>query len=128
VPPKMAEDMKRLSKMQAQIRNSAEKLNLQYKLGRYDNFKLLQSIMDMRRAESDLEANRYNNAMHNTDIAVNELTTSSILLGGRIQVQVDTTPASSRREKKEIDDAAQGDLPPVWSDALREYYQKLSQQ
>jgi hypothetical protein len=127
VPPK-EEETKRLAKLQAQIRNSAEKINLQYKLGRYDNFKLLQSIVDMRRAESDLEANRYNNAMHDTDTVVDELTTSSILLGGRIQVQQDTTPAGSRRERKEIDDAAQGDLPAVWSESLREYYQKLSQQ
>ncbi|MGA2232772.1 MAG: hypothetical protein ABSH22_17875, partial [Tepidisphaeraceae bacterium] len=51
VPQKEQEEMQRLAKMQAQIRNTAEKLNLQYKLGNYDNFKLLQSIVNMRRVE-----------------------------------------------------------------------------
>jgi len=128
VPPKPQQEMKRLAQMQAQLRNEAERLNLQYKLGRYDNFKLLQSIVEMRQVESDLHANRYANALHNTDVLVNDLTTSDILLGGRIQVQQDTTPTASHRTQKEIDDAAEGDLPPVWSEALKEYYRKLAEQ
>jgi hypothetical protein len=128
VPPKEQEMMKRLSHMQAEIRNAAEKLNLKYKVGRYDNFKLLQSIVDMRQVESDLDANRYQNAMRHADVLVDDLSTSSILLSGRIQVQHDTTPTAGRRSTKEIEDALQGDLPPVWSDALREYYRKLAQQ
>jgi hypothetical protein len=128
VPPKVQMAMKRLSHMQAEIRNAAEKLNLKYKLGRYDNFKLLQSIVDMRQVESDLDANRYQNALRHTDVLVNDMTTSSILLSGRIQVQQDTTPTASRRSSKEIDDAMQGELPAVWSESLREYYRKLAQQ
>jgi hypothetical protein len=128
VPQKEQEEMQRLAKMQAQIRNTAEKLNLQYKLGNYDNFKLLQSIVNMRRVESALEANRYQNALRQANVAVDDLDTSSILLGGRMNVQEDTTPVSNRRDRKEVDDAAQGDLPPVWSDSLREYYRKLAEQ
>jgi hypothetical protein len=128
VPPKLQMEMKRLSHMQAELRNAAERLNLKYKLGRYDNFKLLQSIVDMRRVESDLDANRYQNALRRTDVVVDELSTSGVLLGGRMQVEQDTTPTSSRRTRKEIDDALDGDLPPVWSEALKEYYRKLAQE
>jgi hypothetical protein len=128
VPPKMQEAMQRLAKQQAEIRNAAEKLNLQYKLGRYDNFKLLQSIVNMRQTESDLNANRYQNALRHIDETVDDLSTSSVLVGGRMRVDEDTTPASNQRSRKEIDDAAQGDLPPVWSESLREYYRKLAEQ
>jgi hypothetical protein len=82
----------------------------------------------MRRVESALEANRYQNALRQANVAVDDLDTSSILLGGRMNVQEDTTPVSNRRDRKEVDDAAQGDLPPVWSDSLREYYRKLAEQ
>jgi hypothetical protein len=128
VPPKVQMQMKRLTQMQAELRNAAERLNLKYKVGNYDNFKLLQSIVDMRRVESDLQANRYQNALHHTDVVVDELSTSGILLDGRMHVEEDTTPASSRRTRKEIDDALDSDLPPVWSESLKEYYRKLSQQ
>jgi hypothetical protein len=126
--PKFQQDVGRLAHQQAQIRNAAERLNLQYKLGRYDNFKLLNAIVNMRQVESDLNANRYQNALRHADVLVDDLTTSSILLGGRINVQQDTTPTASRKTRKEIEDAAQGDLPPVWSESLKEYYRKLAEE
>ncbi len=62
--PKQKEEMLgRLADKQAQLRNKAEKLDLKYGVGHYDNFKLDESIALMRRVESDLKANRYNNAL-----------------------------------------------------------------
>ena len=40
VPPRTVQGMKRLATKQAELRNTAERLNLQYGLDRYDNFKL----------------------------------------------------------------------------------------
>jgi hypothetical protein len=128
VPPKVNEEMQRLAQKQAELRNNAERLNLQYQLGRYDNFKLLQSIALMRRVESDLEANRYQNAMRRRDMTIDDLDTSKLLLGSQIHVEQDTTPQSNEKAQKEISDAMKGVLPPAFSDALKEYYQKLSQQ
>ena len=51
-----------------------------------------------------------------------------LLLGGEIHVQQDTTPAANTKLQKEIDDAMKGQLPPAWSDALKEYYKKLGQE
>ena len=128
LPPKQKEAMQRLAGMQAALRNAAERLNLQYQVGRYDNFKLLQGIVAMRRVEADLAANRYQNALRRTDVVVDDLDTSGILLGGRMSVEEDATQSPNLKSRKEIDDAQQGELPPVWSEALREYYRKLAEQ
>ena len=42
--PEVKQQMQRLAEKQAQLRNEAERLNLQYQLSRYDNFKLAESV------------------------------------------------------------------------------------
>ena len=128
VPPQVTKEMQRLAQKQAQLRYSAERLNLQYQLGRYDNFKLLESTALMRRVEADLNANRYVNALRHRDLTLDALDTSHLLLGGEVHVQQDTTPTVPTKTQNEINDAMKGDLPPAWSEALKEYYRKLSQQ
>jgi hypothetical protein len=128
VPPQVTKEMQRLAQKQAQLRNSAERLNLQYRLGRYDNFKLLESTALMRRVEADLNANRYVNALRRRDVTLDALDTSHLLLGGEIHVQQDTTPTVSTKIQSEINDALNGNLPPAWSEALKEYYRKLGQE
>jgi hypothetical protein len=127
VPPKQKQQMERLANKQAEIRNAAEKLHLQYQLGRYDNFKLLDSIALMRSVETDLKANRYQNAMHKRDLAIQSLDASRMLLGSQVHVQRDTSPTTDRKTQEQINDAMKGELPPAWSEALKEYYKKLSQ-
>ena len=125
VPPGTSEQMKRLAQKQAQLRNTAERLNLQYGLGRYDNFKLTQATALMRRVESDLNANRYDTAMRRRDVLLDSIDTSHLLLSGEISVQHDTTPAVMRKDQQDLNNAMKGDLPAAWSDALRVYYRKL---
>ncbi|HTW94827.1 MAG TPA: hypothetical protein VMD30_08545, partial [Tepidisphaeraceae bacterium] len=127
VPPEM-KDMQRLASAEAQIRNAAERLNLQYQIDRYDNFKMAQSILLMRRLESDLDANRYENALRDRDVIVSDLQSSRLLVGGAISVAHDTTPTANTKTQKEINAATQGDYPPAWSAALQEYYRKLASQ
>jgi hypothetical protein len=125
VPPGTSEQMKRLAQKQAQIRNTAERLNLQYGLGRYDNFKLTQATALMRRVESDLNANRYDTALRRRDILLDAVDTSHLLLSGEISVQHDTTPTTTRKDQQQLNDAMKGQLPAAWSEALKEYYRKL---
>jgi hypothetical protein len=127
VPPQQKEQMQRLATKQAELRNKAERLNLQYKLARYDNYKLLESIALMRRTESDLEANRYQNAMRDRDVILDSMDESRLLLGGEVHAERDTTPTAGEKLHQQIDDAMKGELPAAWSDALKQYYQKLSQ-
>jgi hypothetical protein len=128
VPPKAKLTMQRLADKQAELRNTAERLNLQYHLDRYDNFKLAESVALMRRVESDLQANRYNNALRHRDVTLDDLDTSRLLLGGEVHVQQDTTPKTSQKLRSDINDAMKGELPPAWSDALKAYYQKLGEE
>ncbi|HWE04712.1 MAG TPA: hypothetical protein VG326_20060 [Tepidisphaeraceae bacterium] len=128
VPPKQQREMQRLAQKQAQLRNAAERLSLQYKVGKYDNFKLDEAISLMRRVESDIHANRYVNALRKRDVTLDALDTSRLLVGGEVHVQRDTTPGAMHKTQDQINDAMKGELPPAWSDALKEYYRKLSQQ
>ena len=83
----------------------------------------------MRRVESDLNANRYQNALRRKDVMLDSLDTSRLLLGGEVHVKQDTTPTSSQQDPPgQINDAMKGELPPAWSDALKEYYKKLGQE
>jgi hypothetical protein len=126
VPPMIKEQMKRLAEKQAQLRNQAERLNLQYQLGRYDNFKLLESIAMMRRVESDLKSNRYQTALRRRDVMLDAMDTSKALLSGTMHVQQDTTPTTNSKIEHDIHDAMKGQLPAAWSEALKEYYKKLA--
>jgi hypothetical protein len=128
VPPKVKATMQRLADKQAELRNTAERLNLQYHLDRYDNFKLAESVALMRRVESDLNSNRYSNALRHRDITLDDLDTSRLLLGGEVHVQQDTTPKTSQKLRSDINDAMKGELPPAWSEALKAYYQKLGEE
>ncbi len=126
VPARTVEGMKRLATKQAELRNTAERLNLQYGLDRYDNFKLKQSTQLMRQVETDLNANRYQNALRHRDVLVDDLDTSRTLLGSRVDVQQDATPTTGMKLQKDLSDAMKGTLPPAWSDPLKAYYKKLA--
>jgi len=129
VPPKdLREKMQRLANRQAELRNKAEKLDLDKKVGRYDNFKLMGATAMMRRMESDIHANRYSNAMRRKDILLDKLETSHLLLSGQIHTQRDTTPKMSDKLEDQINDVVNGQLPAAWSEALKEYYKKLAQE
>jgi hypothetical protein len=93
---------------------------------RYDNFKLADSIALMRLTESDLNANRYQSALREREVLLDDMNTSHLLLSGRIHVQQDTTPTVSMKSQQELNDAMTGELPSAWSEALKEYYKKLS--
>ena len=125
VPKRTVEGMKRLATKQAELRNTAERLNLQYGLDRYDNFKLKQATGLMRQVETDLNANRYQSAMRHRDVLVDDLATSRLLLGSQVDVQQDTTPTTGMKLQKDLNDAMKGALPPAWSDPLKAYYRKL---
>jgi hypothetical protein len=127
-PPQQKEAMQRLAQNEAQIRNEAERLNLDYQLDHYDSFRMLDSIALMRRLESDFQANRYDNVLQRKDVLLNDLETSRLLLGGQTLVQHDATPTGNLKLQQDISDSMKGTLPPAWSDALKQYYQKLSSQ
>jgi hypothetical protein len=127
VAPKQKMEMERLAQKQAQLRNAAERLNLQFHVGNYKNFKLDEAIALMRRIESDIHANRYKNALRRRDITLDAIDTTRLMVSGQSHVQHDTTPMAGKKMHDKISDAMKGELIPGWSDALKEYYRKLGQ-
>ena len=128
IPQSLYDQLHRLTQQQAGIRNTAEHLNLENNLIRYDNFKLEQAVLLMGRIESDLKANRYDNALASQNELLNDLQTSRLLLGSQIAVQEDQTPQPTDKLQQEINDVMRGQLPPAWSQPLTEYYRQLSSQ
>jgi hypothetical protein len=126
VPGKAVEGLKRLATKQAELRNTAERLALQYKLSRYDNFKLNDSINLMRDVETDLNSGRYQNAMRKRDVLLDDIDTSRMLVSGTVNMQQDSTPSTSLKMQRDLNDAMKGELPPAWTDPLKEYYKKLA--
>lgn len=127
-PAQRAEMTQRLAQRQAELRNSAERLNLQHQLPRYDRFRLLESIALMRRIEADLAANRYQSALRRKDVLLERLDTSRLLTGAAIHVTSGTTPDGPSKRRRDVADAMKGELPPAWRDALQKYYERLSEE
>ncbi len=126
VPPGKQQAMKRLARKQAQIRNSAERIQMQYRLGRYDNFQLMKAIAMMRRVEADLSANRYQNALRRRDVLLDDMGAGQSLAGGEVHVQRDSTPSPTGRIDQSIHAVTGGELPAAWSGVLETYYRKLA--
>lgn len=128
VPPEAQAEMKRLAQQQAALRNKAEHIDPKGQLSEYDNHRLQEAIAMMRRVESDLQANRYNQAFHRKDVLLNELDTSRTLASAQSQVQRDASTGSTANADKDINSAAAAPIPDAWSGPLQEYYKNLSQQ
>lgn len=128
VGPQMKQQMERLAQKQAQIRNAAERLNIEKQISKYDQFRLLDAVLLMRRVEAELKANRYQNAMRQRNVILDKMDTSHLLVGGQVHVQHDTSPAASRKTTEDINDAMKGAIPQAWEGPLKEYYKKLGTQ
>jgi hypothetical protein len=87
----------------------------------------LEAAANMRRVESDLAANRYNTALRRKDILLDRLAESRALLEGEMHLEKDTSAKPTDRLDESINDVMSGQLPPVWSEALKEYYRKLAE-
>jgi len=59
------------------------------------------------------------------DVLLDDMSTSNMLVSGEVNVQQDSTPTTSLKMQHDLNDAMKGELPPAWSDALKEYYKKL---
>ena len=128
LPPALLDQLQRLTQKQDDLRNTAQRINIKDNAVRYDNFNLQHSILLMGQIESDLKANRYDNALALRDELLDDLQTSRLLLGSQISVQEDATPRPLDKMQQEIDDVMRGALPPAWAQPLTDYYRDLSQQ
>ncbi|MFP4105767.1 MAG: hypothetical protein ACLFVU_06700 [Phycisphaerae bacterium] len=125
VPPELKKEMPRLAAKQAALINRAERIAAQFQASDYANFKFLQSIILMKRVESDLRNNRYVNALRTHKQAVGSLRQSRLMLSGSVDVTADTSAQMPKYLRKDIADAMQGNHPAEYADAMREYLKRL---
>ncbi len=127
-PLEMQDPMQRLAGKQAELRNQAERLQLQMRQAGYQNFKLLESAVLMQKAEKSMKEFHYQNALYYQRQAVQSLNSAKVLAEGQVHVTMDTTPTASEKTQKDIDNAMQGAMPKGYSDPVKAYFEKLSQQ
>lgn len=127
-PEQMQDPMQRLASKQASLRNEAERLQLQMRQAGYQNFKLLEAAVLMQKAENSLKQNHYQNSLYYQRQAVQSLNSAKVIAAGQMHVTMDTTPTASEKTQKDIDNAMQGAMPKGYSDPVKAYFEKLSQQ
>ncbi len=125
-PDSPTDPTQRLQGKQAQLRNEAERLELQMRAQGFNNFKLIEAAVYMQKADDSLKANRYDNALYYQKQAVQALNTAKVLSAGEMHVTMDTTPTVNEKVQKEIEDALNGVMPKGYADPVKAYFTRLS--
>ena len=116
----------RLQGQQAQLRNQSERLSLQMHAAGFNNFKLIEANVLMKKSEDALKQYNYQSALYYQQQAVQSLNTAKVLAAGQVHVITDTTPTADEKTQKEIENTLNGPLPKGYSDPVKAYFQKLS--
>ncbi len=122
----MQKDIQRMQGTQAAIRNEAERLQLQMNAAGFNNFKLLEAAVLMKKSEDALRKYHYNSALYYQKQAVQSLNTAKVLAAGEMHVTMDSTPKVSDKTQKDIENALHGTMPKGYSDPVKAYFQKLA--
>jgi hypothetical protein len=126
VPAEMKKQMQRLAGKQADLINRAERHRAGYAPGDYRNFELEKTIKIMRQVQSDLENYRYRNVLRARKDVVSAIRQTNLLLTGKVHVAEDTS-AEMPKYLRDVADTTDRQLPAEYRDALKQYYQRLSE-
>jgi hypothetical protein len=125
VPPQVQEQMKRLGTRQAQLRNKAEGIQVNFKVR---NPSIMNFIRQSRQFEKAVSDFRYHNALRQKNVLLGSLNTARNVVAGKLLVQQDRTPTLPRQIRKDISDAMQGSFPKGYESLLKVYYERLSKE
>jgi hypothetical protein len=126
VPPQLSRDMQRLQGRQAELRNQAERINLQFKVLNYGSSKLEEVAREMKGVEGDLANLRYGSALRRREVLLKDLKTARMLLTGEIAIHRDQSVNLPDRLQGEIRDAMHGEIPEGYQDLIATYYRALA--
>ena len=128
VPPELKKEMPRMAGKQAALVNKAERIRAQFAAGDYTNFKLLEAITLMNRLRDELDNYRYRNVLRQKKEVLGALGSAKDLVGGKIDVEADTSATLPKYIRDDINDAMNGTMPPEYREVLEQYYRRLSEQ
>ncbi|HUU32078.1 MAG TPA: hypothetical protein VMY69_08280, partial [Phycisphaerae bacterium] len=127
VPPELQRRMGDLAKKQAQLRNKAEGVKAGLEVRNYQSFALGEAVEAMRRVQRDLLAGRYQNALRQRDVLLENLKSTKMLLGGEVRIRTDASTALPTEIQDELLDALEKPMPRGYEEYLKRYYERLSQ-
>ena len=127
VPPEVQRRMGNLAGKQAQLRNKAEGVKAALQVRNYDSFALDQAMEGMRRTQRDLLAGRYQSALRQKDVVLDNLKGTKMLLSGEVRIRKDSSAAIPTEVQKDVLDAMEKPMPRGYEDYLKQYYQRLSE-
>ena len=127
VPPEVQRRMGSLAGKQAQLRNKAEGVKAALQVKNYDSFVLDQAIEGMKRVQRDLLAGRYQNALRQKNVVLEDLRGTRMLLQGEVRVRRDASASLPNEVQKDVLDALEKPMPRGYEDYLKRYYERLNE-
>lgn len=125
--PRSMADMQRLAGKQAQLRNKAEGIDLQFQIMNFHRADLKKLIEMMSQIEDDLRTGRYQNALRQRQVLLEGLSSMKQYMSGEFQVRQDTSENLPSDIQKEILGSMSEPTPAGWEDLIRQYFQRLSE-
>ena len=119
-------EIKALAQRQAELRNRAEKIKLQLEVS---NFPALfeGAVKSMEAIEEDLRSGRYQDAFRKRAVLVKRLRSARDFMANEVRIRRDLTHTLPVKDQEMILDAMNGPVPRGYEDALKSYYQAISQ-
>ena len=124
-PPEVDNKIKGFMAKQAELRNKAEKIKLDFKVATFPTM-FEESLKDMKAIEDDLANSRYQNVLRRKNVMLRRLGDTRTLLQGEIEIQRDRSVGLPDYLQEDIKDAMGGELPREFEELLKGYYEVLS--
>ena len=119
-------EMQRLAGKQAELRNKAEAVDLQFKIMNYHHTDLENMIDTMAQVERDIKAGRYQNALRQRKVLLKGLGDLKRHAEGEFEVRKDTSSNLPGKIQKELFGSMQDPSPAGWEEMNRKYYERLN--
>ncbi len=125
VPNRPKDNLQRLTKKQAELRNKAEAIKLGFKVMQYHHSDLDKMIEVMKGIENDLKLGNYKNALRRKEILLTGLKEVRKYLKGEFTVRPDFTSKVPSNLQKKILGSMQETSPAGWEDLNHRYFEQL---
>jgi hypothetical protein len=125
-PNRPERELGRLASKQAQLRNKAEGVDLNFQVMKYHHTDLKRMIDVMAAVENDLKTGRYRSALRRRDVLLEGLGQVKTYLKGEFTVRRDQTANLPTDIQKEILGSMQEPSPPGWEELNRQYFERLT--
>ncbi len=125
-PNRPPRDLERLAGKQADLRNKAEGVDLQFQVMHHQHTDLKKLIEQMRAVEVDLRSGRYQSAQRRRDVLLDGLSAIKSHLAGEFELRQDVTNNVPSEIQKDILGSMQDSSPSGWEDLNRRYFERLA--